>query len=477
MDNSTTAQCRYHRTHPGKWQCSGCDLTLCSDCKPLADKLPHDVPCPLCRTAMVDLEAGPPFWHHWREILRYPVERTALILIGAVALIQLLTPAGLATVLTGLPVLALFLYYASVVFDRSACGSTDAPDIAQLTDRTRITARMEWIKVGFIHAGALLAAGMSGSPLVLGVIVLLTAMALPASLMAVALEEKLRAAFDYQHLTMIARRLGMDYNLLAAATLAVAALPVLAFHLPGLLLPTAIHAALLTLVYAWACLALAHTIGRVLYRCRRELEYAAGMDPIDRPLPPKPAVYEPVQALADARVQMAEQRLDQARATIGEALTRYPRNRELNRRFENLLAAEGRITELKNHVERVLRRKVADGDVAGAVDHWQHHRESLDGWEPRISATRHHMALELEARGDHRTAVRLLLTLPKTDARYSRLPEACLDAARMLDEHFDDQAAAEPLRRFVQKRFPGRAATWFEKHQVAARPDFQEQAG
>jgi hypothetical protein len=476
MDNSTTAQCRYHRTHPGKWQCSGCDLTLCSDCKPLADKLPHDVPCPLCRTAMVDLEAGPPFWHHWREILRYPVERTAMVLIGAVALIQLLTPAGLATVLTGLPVLALFLYYASVVFDRSACGSTDAPDIAQLTDRTRIDPRLEWVKTGFIYAGAIFAAGMSGSPLVLGVALLLAAMVLPASLMAVAMAGQFKAAFDYPRLSMIARRLGMEYNLLAATAFTVATAPALALYLPGLLLPSFIHAAMLTLVYGWACLSLAYAIGRVLYRHRRELDFAAGIDPIDRPLPPKPAVYEPVQALADARVQMAEQRLDQTRVTIGEALTRYPRNRELNRRFEKLLAGEGRITELKNHVERVLHRKVADGDIAGAVDHWQHHRESLDGWEPRISATRHRMALELETRGDHRTAVRLLLTLPKTDPRYSRLPEACLDAARMLEEHFGDHAGAEPLRRFVQKRFPGRAAAWFEKHQLSA-PGLQEQTG
>jgi len=425
---------------------------------------------------MIDLEAGTPFWHDWREILHYPIERTALVIVGLAGLVQLVTPAGLSTLLAGLPVLAIFLYYVAVIIDRSACGSNAAPDTADLADRSRIDARLEWVKTGFVYAGALLAAGMSGSPLILAVAILLAAMALPASLMAVAMDGKFKAAFDYPRLTTIARRLGMDYNLLAAAALVVGATPAVVFHLPGLLLPTFVHATLLTLVYGWACLSLAHAVGRELFRYRRELEFGAGEDPIDRPLPPKPAVHEPVQALADARVQMAEQRSDQARVTIGEALTRYPRNRELNRRFEKLLAAEGRITELKNHVERVLHRKVADGDVAGAVDHWQQHRDSLDGWEPRISATRHRMALELEARGDHRTAVRLLLSLPKTDPRYGRLPEACLDAARMLEEHFADQAAAEPLRQFVQQRFPARAATWFEKHEFST-PELQKQPG
>ena len=476
MDKSDTAGCRYHQRKPGKWHCTHCELALCSDCKPLAERLPHDVPCPLCQTAMVDLDAGPPFWQDWREILRYPTERTALIVVGVSGLAQLVTPVGLPTLLVGLPVLALFLYYVAVVIDCSACGSINPPETVELTDRSRTGARMEWVKTGLIYAGALLAAGMSGSPLVLAVVLLLAAMALPASLMAVALDGKLKAAFDYARLTTIARRLGMDYNLLAAAAFIVAAAPALVFYLPGLLLPTIVHATLLTLVYGWGCLSLAHAVGRELYRYRRELEFAAGEDPIDRPLPPKPEVHEPVQVLADARVQMAEQRLDQARVTIGEALTRYPRNRELNRRFEKLLAAEGRITELKNHVERVLYRKISDGDVAGAVDHWQYHRDSLEGWEPRISATRHRMAMELEARGDYRTAVRLLLSLPKTDPRYGRLPEACLDAARMLEEHFADKAAAEPLRQFVQKRFPSRAATWFEKHQSSGL-ELQKQLG
>ena len=466
MNKSDTAPCRYHQRNPGKWHCRDCDLALCGDCKPMADRLPDDVPCPLCRTPMADLDAGPPFWQHWREILRYGLERTVLIFIGVIGLVQLITPAGLTTLLAGLPVLILFLYYMAVIIDRSACGSISPPVMAELTDRTRIDARMEWVKAGLVYALALLAAGLIGSPLVLGMVVLLAAMAFPASVMAVTIDEQYRAAFDYRRLTTIARRLGMDYNLLAAATLAVAAIPVLVFYLPGLILPTFIHATLLTLVYGWAGLSLSHAIAGVLYQYRRKLEFGAGMDPIDRPLPPKPAVYEPVQALADARVQMAEDQLDHARVTIGEAMTRYPRNRELNRRFEELLAANGQISALKNHVERVLHRKVSDGDVTGAVDHWLHHRDSLEGWEPKISATRHRMAMELEKRGDPRTAVRLLLALPKMDPRYGRLPEACLDAARMLEEHFADHAKAEPLRKFVQTRYPGRAASWYEKYQL-----------
>ncbi len=474
MDKSDTPGCRYHQPEPGKWHCTHCNLALCKECKPMADHLPHDVPCPLCRAPMVDLDAGPPFWRHWHELLRYPIERTALIVIAASGLAQLLTPAGLPTLLAGVPVLALFLYYVAVVIDCSACGSISPPGTAELTDRTRIDARMQWVKTGFIYAGALLAAVLSGSPLVLAVVVLLAAMTFPASVMAVAIDEQFQAAFDYRRLTAIAKRLGMDYNLLAAVTLAVAALPALLLYLPGLLLPAFIHAALLTVLYAWACLSLAHAVGRVLFQYRRELEFAAGVDPIDRPLPPKPAVYEPALALADARVQMAEHRTDHARVTIGEALTRYSRNHDLNRCFEELLAAKGEVNELKNHVERVLHRKVTDGDAAGAVDHWLHHRDSLDGWEPRNSATRHRMALELEKRGEHRMAVRLLLALPRMDPRYGRLPEACLDAARMLEEHFADHTSAEPLRRFVQTRYPGRAATWFEKHRLDDR-SLQEQ--
>ena len=466
MDNSDRARCRYHRRNPARWHCTACELSLCTDCKPLAQELPHDVPCPLCRASMADLDAGAPFWEQWRTLLHYPVERMVLILIGALALINLLLPAGPVTWLAGLPLLAVYLYWASTAFDATACGRDEAPDAETLTDRSRLQMRVAFTKVGLAYSLAIFTAWMSGSVLLLGIVVLLASMAFPASLMAAAIDEDVRAGFAYKRLSEIARRQESTYNLLAAATLIVATLPALVLYLPGLVLPGFLHAGLLTVFYTYGGLVLAHTIGRVLHQHRRELQFAAGVEKIDRPTPPKATVYEPVQALADARIQRAEGKNDQARMTIGEALTQYPRNRELNRRFEVLLKEGGQINELQNHVERVLRRMVADGNVAGAVDHWMLHRETLKDWLPRISKTRHHMAMELESRGHHRTAVRLLLTLPKTDRRYPKLPEACLEAARMLEEHFDDTDSAEPLRRFVRNRYPARAADWFEQHEL-----------
>lgn len=466
MSKSDTTGCRYHQRSPAKWHCTQCDLVLCSDCKPLADQQPDDVPCPLCDATMADVDAGPPFWHHWRDLLRYPLERTSLVLIVTLAVVQLATPSGLPTVLASLPLLAAYLYFAFSVFDRSACGIDQPPTFAALFKRERADTRLEAVLIGLAFAGVICAGALTGWPMVAWAVVLLAFLVLPASIMAFAVDERLQSAFDIQRLTSIIKRLGPGYGHLAAASLTAAVAPTLLLMLPSLILPNFIHVALLTLLYAWAGLVLARSIGSFLFRHRRELAFAAGVDPIDRSRPPAPGVYQPLKALADARVQAADGRLDQARLTIGEALTQYPRNGELNRRFEELLAASGKSNELKNHIERVLSRKVTDGDAAGAVEHWLRHREALGQWLPRISATRHHMALELESRGDYRTAVRLLLSLPKNDPRYRKLPEACLEAARMLEEHFDDRSSAEPLRKFVVKRFPARAATWFERHQM-----------
>ena len=463
MDHSDRTQCRYHQRNRARWQCSACDLSLCTDCKPLAERLPHDALCPLCRSSMADLEVGAPFWRKWQDLLRYPAEPGSLIVAGVLSLIILLTPAGLVTLFVGLPLLVVFLYWSSVVFHCTACGYNAPPDPSTLFNKNQLDDSMDFSKIGLVYAAAIFAGYMSGSGVILAVILLLASMAFPASIMAMAIDEDFSPAFDYRRLSEVARRLGSDYNWLAAATLLIAAAPAIFMYLPGLILPGFIHAGLLTLLYAYGGLVLAHTIGSVLYQHRRVLKFAAGIEKIDRPTPPKPAVYEPIQALADARVQLAEGKGDHARMTIGEALTQYPRNSELNRRFEGLLKDSGNLTELQNHLERVLRRKVADKDVPGAVDHWLLHRQTLGKWLPRVSRTRHRMALELESRGDHRTAVRLLLTLPKTDRRYPQLPEACLEAARMLEEHFNDTASAEPLRKFVRNRYPERAAEWFEQ--------------
>lgn len=466
MDNSDRVRqaCRYHPRSQARWHCGACDLDLCCDCKPLADQLPHDALCPLCRSTMADLDVGAPFWRGWQDLLRYPVERWSLILVGALALTNLLAPAGIITLLIGLPLLVLFLYWSSVVFNSSSCGDNNPPGPSELADKGRVDAGMDFIKIGLVYAVVIFAGYMSGSSLILAVMLVLASMAFPASVMAMAIDEDFSPAFDYRRLTAIAQRLGPTYNWLAAATLLIAAAPAVVLFLPGLLLPGFIHAGLLTLAYAYGGLVLAHGIGRVLYQHRRILRFAAGVEKIDRPSLPKPAVYDPIQALADARVQFAEGKSDQARVTIGEALTQYPRNTELNRRFETLLIQSGQTSELNNHIERVLRRMIADGNVTGAVDHWLAHRKTLNGWLPRMSNTRYRMALELESRGHYRTAVRLLLTLPKTDRRYAKLPEACLEAARMLEQHFNDTDSAKPLRQFVKNRYPERAAEWFEQY-------------
>ena len=471
MDHSIGAQCRYHQRKQARWHCAACDLSLCTECKPLAEQLAHDPPCPLCRSSMADLDVGAPFWQNWQNLLRYPTDPASLIFAGALSLIVLVTPAGPVTMLAGVPLLIVFLYWSSVVFLGTACGHDAPPDPATLVSKNQFDAGMAFIKIGLVYAVVIFAGYMSGSGVILAVILLLASMAFPASIMAMAIDEDFGPAFDYRRLSGIALRLGSTYNWLAATTLLVAATPAVLLYLPGLILPGFVHAGILTLFYAYAGLALAHAIGSVLYQHRRVLQFAAGVEKIDRPTPPKPAVYEPIQALADARIQLAEGKHDHARMTIGEALTQYPRNIELNRRFEGLLKDSGNLTELQNHLERVLRRKVADNDVAGAVDHWLLYRETLGKWLPRVSRTRHRMALELESRGHHRTAVRLLLTLPKTDRRYAQLPEACLDAARMLEEHFNDTASAEPLRKFVRNRYPERAEEWFEQ-QATQQPGY-----
>jgi hypothetical protein len=200
------------------------------------------------------------------------------------------------------------------------------------------------------------------------------------------------------------------------------------------------------------------------------LDYAAGVDPIDRPRRPAAEVYEPALLVADARILLAERRKKSARSHLGESLTRFPDDLELNRLFDELVRESASREEYRNHLERRIRRLIGRGQAVAAAEIWQRNNPYLGNWMPRSSETRYRLALELDQRGEHMVAFRMLIGLSPKNRRFSHLAEAWLEAARILDQHLDDPGKASELRRFVAEHYPERARKWLSKWQAFESP-------
>lgn len=472
MKHPIPARCRVHHAQAALWYCDSCRLPLCPSCKPYAEELPLEVDCPLCGQAMAerrnDIEDGPAL----RTGLKHSIQLPALGVAACVALIASLGFHFLPGLLLTLPIGALLLSLMIAVATRAGEGHQSPPTLRALFDIDLIEHCLRILPFGLPFAAILIVATASGSTVLAIVAWLATATLLPAALMAALIAESPGAGLNPASIARIIRVTKQSYArvaLLSAGAVGVVAgaMSVTGGEATPLLAALAFFATLLALgLSGWT--------GTIMRNHRRMLEYPAGVPPIDRPRRPEPAVYEPALLAADARTLLHEKRTHEARVQLGQALTRFPDDPELNEQFDSLVSATARPREVRNHLERRMHRLIRSGQVAAATELWQRNSPRLDNWIPRVSETRYRLALELDDMGEHQTAFRLLIGLPPEDRKFAHIADAWMEAARILEQRLDDPKRAAELRRLVHDRYPEQARKWGERWLQSGRPELAE---
>jgi hypothetical protein len=455
MNQAALSQCRYHSDHDARWRCEPCQLDLCLECRPFAERLPDPVNCPLCNQVMEDLEIGAPFWTRPHRLLTYPLTRIILALLAALAIISMLLPPGFALVAFSLPAFIALSWLAFQVLIRSGCGDDTAPEVEQLKSFDQLRNFALFLVVVSAYALVMTLAYLIGPIWFRIAALLLIAVVMPASIMILHGDERLDSSFNHARIVDLIKALGHAYAILAGFVFVLLAVPAILSSLLDGLIPAWINRGLLVALLGYGFLVGVHLIGHALFQYRRQFD-AINADQGHLPA----EKVEPEQALTSARIQTREQQHNDARWTLGQALTHYPNHTELNRQFEQLLVAAGDDGELHSHLERRLLKLVNDGQEELATDTLLRNRKALGKWLPKSPRVRHVIASVLAEREQPRDALKLLLTLPKDAPKYQFLAEACLLAAKILEQHMDDRPAADKLRGYVRKRFPGRSAQW-----------------
>ncbi len=462
MNDTPAPCCRRHSARPAHWNCPACQLDLCTDCKPYAEQIPLAVNCPLCQGAMAEVQPAVPRSEQLKKLILAPARPVTIALLAVVAVILSAAWLGGLRLVLSVPALLLISAWLVVLARHAAENRPGFPALGELLDSTQFSYIVQtfWFSLPFLLIFGL--AGLRGSGFLFALGLLACAIALPAILMATVAANGAINAFDATHAGRIIRILEHDYVALAALAVAAVFLLSLGAHLAGL------AGSVLALAGAWLLAIFAHQTGRLLYRHRRRLGYPAGIKPGDRPRPPTAEIYEPALLLADADTLLATGQQKSARLQLGAALTRYPDDPDLNLRFDELIRANSEQKGFLNHLERRLRRLVRKGQYRDVADLWQHHSASLDGWMPRSKDTRYRLALELDQRGEHSTAFRMLIGLTPDEPRFNHQAEAWLEAARILDQRLGQSPKAGELRKIVMQRYPQQARRWLERRQAAA---------
>jgi hypothetical protein len=417
-----------------------------------------------------ELHATPPPLARWKELATTPLVRRSLLWLPGLAAIAAAVPAPGARWALAVPLFVLFSAWTVLLARHAAEQRTGPLKLGSLFEIEGLEYGLQtfWFALPFAALFALAAA--TGS-LALNIVALaITAALAPAALMATVMSDHASGMLQPQRIRQLLVHTRRDYLPVALLGLSATGLLAFALQLPGTSPWKIAGSVVAGLAGGWLLTAWGRAVGELLYRHRRMLDYPAGVDSLDRPRRPNERVYRPALMVSDAQIMLVEGRKKAARRYLGECLTRFPDDLELNRQFDELVRESSSRPEYRNHLERRLRRLVGRGQSAGAADIWERNNAYLGNWTPKSSETRYRLALELDQRGEHAVAFRMLIGLSPKNAGFNHLAEAWLEAARILDQHLGDPDKAADLRHFVGENYPERARKWLKKWQAYHQP-------
>ena len=209
--------CHYHPGDPAKWHCGECQMHYCSRCMPDADTRQRRALCPRCSKAMRYLGAATevvPFWQRVGAFFRYPFHTDPLIVIAICTLVPVVAPANIIGLIIWL-VLALALFkYTYAVINHTAEGHLKPPAVSVAFTGSGFDIVVLQLLVFVLMGGLVGAAAMLGGPILMMLAVAFVVLALPASIMVLAMERSVGAAVNPMNLAVLISRIGTPYFLL-----------------------------------------------------------------------------------------------------------------------------------------------------------------------------------------------------------------------------------------------------------------------
>ena len=291
------------------------------------------VPPPAARMA--------PVHERWPEILRYPLQGGALSTIVAIAVAHLVTLLPLGW-LFDLVVWAAFFKYAFEVLRWSANGRAQAPEIsftvsdgiARYGVLLLVLAELVILLLGLIFGA--LAAFAAGIVLML---------AMPGTMIVLALEEGVLRAVNPIVWLMLAQRIGRNYFVLVGFFLAALIVQSVFALLVGRVLPGVIATPVAYLVVNYLMIANFHLIGCVIHDNADELGYTGHME-----LKDETPFTDPARKVLDAaRERAASGDAAGAAMLLREELAEQPDSTALHDEYRHWLQQHGDNAALSAH--------------------------------------------------------------------------------------------------------------------------------
>ncbi|OEY65804.1 hypothetical protein [Marinobacter sp. X15-166B] len=449
--------CHYHPAVPAKWHCSHCQTYYCQRCMPDGDTKKQRGICPGCDHPLRYLGAATevvPFWNRLSAFFRYPLHLDPLLVIGICTLVPLLISASLIGLIVSLLLFVALLKYTYAVIRHTAEGHMTPPPLATAFSGSGFNIVLLQLLVFVAMGGLVFAAGLIGGPLLALLMLAFVLLALPASIMILAMEHSVGAAINPMNLASLMARIGWPYFLmygyLILLSLASGAAQEFAFQhfTPWLAQP---FSGFLNSTFT---LMLFHLLGYVVFQFQEELGFASDLQDGDAPV--AMAQRDRSKRLdADLDIHLKDGNYDKVQALLVAALKHEPANSERTGQLYALLTARNNNEELYRYHPRILTWLAERRNGAGIADLLSR----LAAVDPRFRLDDDGLILAcgsaLDQAGEFKAALKLLRDFHKRFPDSEHLAGAYILAAQILANRLQQWDKATAFLNFVNQHCPG----------------------
>ena len=414
--------------------------------------------CPKCNRVMRYMGAATeavPFWNRLGDFFRYPFHLDPLLVIAICTLVPLVLSANIFGLVISLVLFLALLKYTYAVINHTAEGHMKPPPLAVAFSGEGFSIAVQQLLV-FILLGAMIGtSGYLGGPVLAFVVMALVVLALPASIMVLAMERTVGAAVNPLNLMTLISRIGWPYFLLygylVLLTLASGAAQEFALqHFdPWISLPLA------GFLNSTFTLILFHMLGYLLFQYQEELGFASDLQELEADGQDPASRNRSNRLDADIDMDLKDGNYDRVEAQLKSALKQDPDNPHRLEQLYRFLTARGKQDELRRYAPQIL-AWLADRNDAAAMVELLDAIESVDPSfrfdDPELSVR---CARCLYYRGEYRKALKLLQEFHKRFPDSEQLAPAYILAAQVLANGLSQWEKATAFLTFVQKRCTG----------------------
>ncbi|AYC31657.1 hypothetical protein D3880_04300 [Pseudomonas cavernae] len=444
--------CHYHPAQPATWHCVPCQRPYGDCCIPLNADAPEETPlCPLCRGTLDFLGAAnsaQPFWERIPRFFAYALQSGPLAFSALLALTSLFMPRSILLWFILFSVATKYFY--SVI---EACSQAEkqAPSLLSAFTGDGFGLFFKQLVVFILAFAALWLAADFDSEALYWAVTLGLLLALPASIIRLALDKTLGAALSPDQVGQVMKAMGWRYLILCAFLFILWQSPSWVTYMLSSGLPRVVLMPVAALLFGYFGVVMCAMMGYAVFQYQGALGYVIA-DAEDQAGFPA-AEYLRRRALAEAEVRFKEGQSSQALETLRLALERDPDDLKLNERFHQLLYglnARQRCLHHLNHYLPLAARRNPPLAATALLNARQLQADFL----PADALVCETIAAALLARHKTREALSLLRNLHQRFPAYPHIPRAYLLAARGFAENLGQLEPAQQLLAFIRARYP-----------------------